>query len=416
VTRRPPLSLASAAVVGLAFLVLPLVGLLARTPWSDFWTLVTSAEARTALRLSVECSLGAVAFALVTGIPLAWLLARRDFPGKALVRALVTVPLVLPPVVGGVALLFAFGERGVLPLHIAFTTWGAMAAEAFVAMPFLVLSVEGAIASLDDRYEDVAATLGAGPVTVFRRVTLPLVAPGLAAGTWLGELGVGDLASRRPGQLSGGQAQKVALARALARRPQVLLLDEPLAALDAEARGDVRRALRQHLADFAGVTLLVTHDPVDAMALADRVLALEAGAVVQDAAPAEVARAPRSPWLGRLIGVNAYRGVLTGDRMTLDDGGALSVADTADRAEAVAVVAPQAVTLHPARPESSARNAWPVTVTELAADGHRVRVRCAGHPDVVAEVTPGAVNELGLAEGASVWASVKATEITEVLL
>jgi molybdate transport system permease protein len=195
VTRRPPLSLASAAVVGLAFLVLPLVGLLARTPWSDFWTLVTSAEARTALRLSVECSLGAVAFALVTGIPLAWLLARRDFPGKALVRALVTVPLVLPPVVGGVALLFAFGERGVLPLHIAFTTWGAMAAEAFVAMPFLVLSVEGAIASLDDRYEDVAATLGAGPVTVFRRVTLPLVAPGLAAGValaWaraLGEFG-----------------------------------------------------------------------------------------------------------------------------------------------------------------------------------------------------------------------------------
>jgi molybdate transport system permease protein len=199
-------------------------------------------------------------------------------------------------------------------------------------------------------------------------------------------------------------------------RPQVLLLDEPLAALDAEARGDVRRALRQHLADFAGVTLLVTHDPVDAMALADRVVALEAGAVVQDAAPAEVARAPRSPWLGRLIGVNAYRGVLTGDRMTLDDGGTLSVADTADRAEAVAEVAPQAVTLHPARPESSARNAWPVTVTELAADGHRVRVRCAGHPDVVAEVTPGAVNELGLAEGASVWASVKATEITVVLL
>jgi molybdate transport system permease protein len=181
VTGRTPVSLAAAASIAVAFLLLPLVGLLAKTPWADLWSLTTSPEARTALRLSLECSLGALGLALLTGVPLAWLLARKEFPGKSVVRALVTVPLVLPPVVGGVALLFAFGERGVLPLHIAYTTWGAVAAEAFVAMPFLVLSVEGAIVSLDERYEDVAATLGAKPLAVFRRVTLPLVGPGLAA-------------------------------------------------------------------------------------------------------------------------------------------------------------------------------------------------------------------------------------------
>jgi molybdate transport system permease protein len=195
VTGRTPVSLAAAASIAVAFLLLPLVGLLAKTPWADLWSLTTSPEARTALRLSLECSLGALGLALLTGVPLAWLLARKEFPGKSVVRALVTVPLVLPPVVGGVALLFAFGERGVLPLHIAYTTWGAVAAEAFVAMPFLVLSVEGAIVSLDERYEDVAATLGAKPLAVFRRVTLPLVGPGLAAGAalaWaraLGEFG-----------------------------------------------------------------------------------------------------------------------------------------------------------------------------------------------------------------------------------
>jgi molybdate transport system permease protein len=195
VTRRPPISLAAAAAVGVAFLVLPLVGLLFRAPWSELPSLVTTPAARTALRLSLECSFGALAIALITGVPLAWLLARREFPGKAIIRALVTVPLVLPPVVGGVALLFAFGRRGILPLHIAFTTWGAIAAEAFVAMPFLVLAVEGALAALDERYEDVASTLGAGPLSTFRRVTLPLVGPGIAAGAalaWaraLGEFG-----------------------------------------------------------------------------------------------------------------------------------------------------------------------------------------------------------------------------------
>jgi molybdate transport system permease protein len=225
VTGRPPFSLAAAASVAIAFLVLPLIGLLAKTPWTELWSLSTTPEARTALRLSIECSLGALAIALVTGVPLAWLLARKEFPGKGLVRALVTVPLVLPPVVGGVALLFAFGERGVLPLHIAYTTWGAMAAEAFVAMPFLVLSVEGAIASLDDRFEDVAATLGAKPFAVFRRVTLPLVAPGLAAGAalaWaraLGEFGATiTFAGNLPGKT---QTLPLAVYRGMLTDPEV---------------------------------------------------------------------------------------------------------------------------------------------------------------------------------------------------
>jgi molybdate transport system permease protein len=194
-TRRPPLSLATAALVGGCFLLLPMVALLDRTPWHALPRLLSTASARTALRLSLECSLGALAFSLVVGVPLAWLLARVDFPGKSLLRAAVTLPLVLPPVVGGVALLLAFGRHGVVPLSLAFTTWGAILAEAFVALPFLVLAVEGALLAVDERYDDVAATLGSGPTRTFFRVTLPLVLPALAAGSalaWaraLGEFG-----------------------------------------------------------------------------------------------------------------------------------------------------------------------------------------------------------------------------------
>ncbi|HET7529494.1 MAG TPA: ABC transporter permease [Mycobacteriales bacterium] len=193
--RPPPLSLTTLALVAVAFLALPLVAVVGRAPWRSVPSLVTSDAAVTALRMSLECSFGALALAMLAGVPLAWLLARREFRGKALLRALVLVPLVLPPVVGGVALLLAFGRHGLVPLHLAFTTWGAIAAEAFVAMPFLVLAVEGALGSVDDRYEEVAATLGAGPLATFRRVTMPLVMPGLAAGAalaWaraLGEFG-----------------------------------------------------------------------------------------------------------------------------------------------------------------------------------------------------------------------------------
>jgi molybdate transport system permease protein len=199
---RAPAALWVPAAVALAFLGLPLVGLLARAPWTDLDTLLSQPAVTDALRLSLVCSFGSLGLALVLGVPLAWLLARRDFRGRAVVRALVLVPLVLPPVVGGVALLLAFGRNGVLgpPLdalgvRLPFSTAGAVVAGAFVAMPFLVLAVEGAIAGLDRRYEEVAATLGSSPLRVFLRVTLPLVAPGVAAGSalaWaraLGEFG-----------------------------------------------------------------------------------------------------------------------------------------------------------------------------------------------------------------------------------
>ena len=194
-TQRRPLLLLVPAALAVAFLAVPLVAVAVRAPWHSLPWLVTAPASRTALRLSLECSTGALVLCIVVGVPLAWVLARVDFPGKSVLRALVLVPLVLPPVVGGVALLLAFGRHGLLPLHIAFTTWAAIVAEAFVALPFLVLSVEGALLSMDREFEEVAATLGSKPFTAFRRVTLPLIAPALAAGAalaWaraLGEFG-----------------------------------------------------------------------------------------------------------------------------------------------------------------------------------------------------------------------------------
>jgi molybdate transport system permease protein len=183
--------------------VLPLAGLLIRAPWSTLPRRLTEPGILAALRLSLLTATSATAVCLVLGVPLAWLLARIEFPGRRLVRALVTVPLVLPPVVGGVALLLVFGRRGLVGewldsafgITLPFTTAGVVLAEAFVAMPFLVISVEGALRGADSRYEEAAATLGATRWTAFRRVTLPLIAPGVAAGAvlcWaraLGEFG-----------------------------------------------------------------------------------------------------------------------------------------------------------------------------------------------------------------------------------
>jgi molybdate transport system permease protein len=191
------------ALLGLAFLVLPLVALLIRAPWRSMPDLLTSTEVWQALQLSLVCATAATAVSLVIGVPLAWLLARVEFPGRGLVRALVTLPLVLPPVVGGVALLMALGRNGVVGrwldswfgVTLPFTTAGVVVAEAFVAMPFLVISVEGTLRAADPRYEEAATTLGASRFTAFRRVTLPLIAPGVAAGAvlaWaraLGEFG-----------------------------------------------------------------------------------------------------------------------------------------------------------------------------------------------------------------------------------
>ncbi|MEU8831080.1 molybdate ABC transporter permease subunit [Streptomyces sp. NBC_01707] len=198
-----PLPLLVPALIGLVFLLLPLVALLVRAPWRSLPAQLTSTEVWQSLQLSLVCATAATAVSLVIGVPLAWLLARTDFPGRGLVRALVTLPLVLPPVVGGVALLMALGRNGVVGqwldswfgITLPFTTAGVVVAEAFVAMPFLVISVEGTLRAADARYEEAATTLGASRFTAFRRVTLPLIAPGIAAGSvlaWaraLGEFG-----------------------------------------------------------------------------------------------------------------------------------------------------------------------------------------------------------------------------------
>ncbi|MGY0488574.1 molybdate ABC transporter permease subunit [Streptomyces sp. WG-D5] len=201
--RIPPLPLLVPALVGLAFLVVPLIALLVRAPWAQLPEQLTSPAVWQALQLSLVCATLATLVSLVLGVPLAWLLARTEFPGRGLVRALVTLPLVLPPVVGGVALLTALGRNGVVGQYLdswfgitlPFTTTGVVIAEAFVAMPFLVISVEGTLRAADPRYEEAATTLGASRFTAFRRVTLPLIAPGIAAGAvlaWaraLGEFG-----------------------------------------------------------------------------------------------------------------------------------------------------------------------------------------------------------------------------------
>lgn len=235
---------------------------------------------------------------------------------------------------------------------------------------------------------------------------------------WLDRLGVGALAHRRPAQLSGGQAQRVALARALAARPRLLLLDEPLAALDQTTRAQVRHTLRTHLRGFGGVCLIVTHDPVEAVSLADRVLVLDGGRAVQDAPPSEVTRHPRSVWVARMLGRNAWAGTTAEDGLRLPDGGQLVVAadPLPPGAPALAVIPPEAVSLHRGRPAGSPRNNWPGRVREITALGGRLRVLVAtGHtPDLVAEITPAAAADLRLADGTPVWVSVKATEVTLV--
>ncbi|MFI6054986.1 ABC transporter permease [Streptomyces violascens] len=665
--QRPPAALALPALLAIAFLLMPLLGILARTSWGELGTHLTGPDVTEALRLSLVVSFWALGLSLLLGVPLAWLLARVDFPGKALVRSLVLLPMVLPPTVGGVALLLGFGRRGLLGpwlegtfgITLPFHTSGAVVAATFVAMPFLVISLEGALGGLRPRYEETAASLGASPFRVFLTVTLPMVAPGLAAGAaltwaralgefgatitfagnlpgttqtlplqvylllqdspeaatsvsllllaiamavlvalrgrwtgsasvrsgspataaladpstldagpaptdtadsvragatgslkgepegagcapqhveglnpaepalswslhaevtgfneltleadpgitiavvgengagkttllrallgltprahaelrlgdldvtalpphkrgvawvpqdgalfphltalantayglraqgvargearaaaqrWLDRLGVGQLAHRKPAQLSGGQAQRVALARALAARPRLLLLDEPLAALDQTTRAHVRHTLRTHLAGFAGVCLIVTHDPVEAVSLADRVLVLDAGRTLQDAPPTEVTRNPRSPWVARMLGRNAWAGEASGDGLVLAGGGRIVAAEQLrEGSRALAIIAPESVSVHRKRPDGSPRNVWSGTVREITASGSRLRVLIgsAESPDLIAEVTPQAAAELGLVEGAAVWSSVKATEVTLVSL
>ncbi len=228
---------------------------------------------------------------------------------------------------------------------------------------------------------------------------------------WLARVGLAAVAGTRPAALSGGQSQRVALARALATDPAVLLLDEPMAALDVDARRAVRRELARHLAAFAGPTLLVTHDPLEAISLADRIVVLEGGRVVQDDAPDEIARRPRSAWAARLVGLNHYHGRIDGHTVTLDSGAELTVGTAAPAGEVAVAIHPRAVALHPERPNGSPRNVWRATVDALDIHRDDVRVHLDGPVPIVAQVTAAALADLQLTEGRSVWAAVKATEI-----
>jgi molybdate transport system permease protein len=232
-----------------------------------------------------------------------------------------------------------------------------------------------------------------------------------AAAEWLDRLGVGRLAGSRVGELSGGEAARVALARALAVQPRLLLLDEPLASLDVATRTDVRRLLRATLAGGSTVTLLVTHDPVDAVAVADRVVVLEGGRVVQDAPVSEVLAAPRSPWVAELIGLNAWAGTVRAGTVTVTAGGRVVAADAGAERQVLALVAPSAVALHRAEPAGSPRNVLVGPVTSTAFLAERVRVTVATTPPVTAEVTAASAAELRLADGGDVWAAFKATEV-----
>ncbi|WP_328655821.1 ABC transporter ATP-binding protein [Streptomyces sp. NBC_00334] len=230
------------------------------------------------------------------------------------------------------------------------------------------------------------------------------------AATWLERLGLAEHAAARPLRLSGGQAQRVALARALATHPRLLLLDEPLAALDARTRLDVRAQLRHHLADFEAVAVLVTHDPLDAMVLADHLVVVEDGHVVQEGAPSHIARRPRTDYIAHLVGLNLYRGQAEGHTVRIDDG---PVITTTEELAGPAFVAfpPSAVTLYRDRPTgSSARNLWHCEVAGLETHGDRIRADLTGELPLAADLTTLAAADLDLRPGAAVWATVKATQ------
>ncbi len=233
--RGAPALIAAPALIGFAFLFLPLIALLVRAPWRGMGRLLSDSQVLTALRLSLECATAATAISLLLGVPLAWVLARTSFPGIQVIRALVTLPLVLPPVVGGLALLLALGRNGILGSYLdswfgvtlPFTTAGVIVAETFVAMPFLVVTVEGALRTSDRELEEAAATLRASRLTIFRRITLPLIGPSLLAGgalCWaraLGEFGATiTFAGNFPGTT---QTMPLAVYNALETDPQAAI-------------------------------------------------------------------------------------------------------------------------------------------------------------------------------------------------
>src|SRR5262245_17205086 len=256
-------------------------------------------------------------------------------------------------------------------------------------------------------------------LTALENVAFGLRARGLSrrearrrATDWLQRVGLDGRTRARPRELSGGQAQRVALARALASDPAMLLLDEPLAALDATTRNDVRRELRRHLTTLAGVRLLITHDPVDAAVLADLVVVLDHGRIAQTGTPAEITSRPRTQWVAELTGTNLFSGTSDADgRVHLDSGGTITAADHRSPGPVFAVVQPRSVSLHRVHPEGSARNTWRGVVTTVEPVGDRYRVDVDATPSVIAEVTAAAVREIDLHEGVDVWVAIKATEV-----
>ena len=228
---------------------------------------------------------------------------------------------------------------------------------------------------------------------------------------WLERLGLGARRADRVGGLSGGEAQRVALARALAAGPRALLLDEPLSALDADVRATVRRDLRDHLRHHEGPCLLVTHDPLDAAVLADRVVVLEAGRITASGTLGELVAHPRSAWAAELAGTNLLRGMARGTELRLEGGGVLLAAEPPGDGRVLVALRPSAVALHTELPQGSPRNVWPCTVAEVEGFGERRRVRLEGSVPVVAEITVDSQRAMGLEPGARAWASVKATEL-----
>ncbi len=620
------------AALGALLVLIPVVSMAARVDWLELPALLTSESSVTALLLSLRTALASTAVCLVLGVPLALVLARAQIRGMRWLRALVLLPLVLPPVVGGLALLAAFGRTGLVGQHleagglrIAFTTVAVVLAQVFVSMPFLVVGLEGALRSVGTEYEKVATTHGASPTRTLLWVTLPLVAPGLVSGTVLafaralGEFGAtltfagslqgttrtlpleiylqrevdpdqalalslllivvalivvalvhGDPGASRdrrqrrarrrttpaaddtvefatasdvlrwrgsledrghateivvaPGEtvavigangagkstllgllagllqpdegrltigedvladtetskvvpphrrrvvllgqrpllfphldvrgnaefgprarkqdrpaaiaqraleaagadqwasgpstaLSGGQASRVALARALACRPRALLLDEPFAALDVASAPSARAAVSTAVRRAHCPTVLVTHDLLDVLALADRIVVLEAGRVVEAGSVAEVLTAPRSSFAAELAGVNVMHGILQSEGSLSVQGGVVVSGQHKAAAPvgtaAFAVFSPGSVAIFLEPPHGSPRNVWPATVTSLTDQGGTIRVRMTMQdgPGLRADLTAAAVAELGLRSGTAVWAVVKATEV-----
>jgi len=230
---------------------------------------------------------------------------------------------------------------------------------------------------------------------------------------WIDALGLATMIARPTGQLSGGEAQRVAMARALANDPDLLLLDEALGALDVATRSELRRVLSKHLRAFEGPRLLITHDPADAFLLADRIAVLEAGRITQVGTSDDIRQRPATAYGAAVAGTNLLRGSNNDGMLTLDDHGhVLQTSDTSVRGPVLITIHPTAIALHTAQPSGSPRNSWRTTVATVEPLGDITRITLAAPLPLGVDITPGAAQALALGAGTPVWASIKATEIT----